>query len=60
MARKEMIYSVDRKTNQVVRVSKSYLSAIQFADASMYVCTSESQNLKKGDVMSNVSEFLEC
>ena len=37
MARKEMIYSVDKNTNQVVRVSKTYLAAIQFADDTMYI-----------------------
>jgi hypothetical protein len=58
MARKEMIYSVDKNTNQVVRVSKTYLAAIQFADDTMYICTSEFQSLKKGDVMSNIVEFL--
>lgn len=58
MARKEMIYSVNKETNEVVRVSKTYLAAIQFADETMYVCTSEFQNLKKGDVMSNIVDFL--
>jgi len=58
MARKEMIYSVDKNTNQVVRVSKTYLAAIQFADDTMYICTSEFQSLKKGDVMSNIVDFL--
>lgn len=58
MARKEMIYSVDKETNQIVRVSSTYLSAIQFADNSMYVCTSEFQCLKKGDVMTNIVSFL--
>lgn len=58
MARKEMIYSVDKNTNQVVRVSKTYLAALQFADDTMYICTSEFQSLKKGDVMSNIVDFL--
>ena len=58
MARKEMIYSVDKKTNMIVRVSKTYLAALQFADDTMYLCTSEFQNLKKGDPMSNVVDFL--
>ena len=58
MARKEMIYSVSKETNQVVRVSRTYLAALQFADESMYICTSEFQNLRKGDVMSNVVDFL--
>lgn len=58
MARKENIYSVDKETNQIVRVSRTYLAAIQFADDGMYICTSEFQNLKKGDVISNVVDFL--
>lgn len=58
MARKEMIYSVNKETNEVVRVSKTYLAAIQFADDTMYICTSEFQSLKKGDVMSNIVDFL--
>lgn len=58
MARKEMIYSVDKETNVIVRVSRTYLAAIEFADDTMYVCTSEFQNLRKGDVMSNVVDFL--
>lgn len=58
MARKEMVYSVDKATNLIVRVSKTYLAAIQFADETMYVCTSEFQNLKKGDPISNVVDFL--
>jgi len=58
MARKENIYSVDKETNQIVRVSRTYLAAIKFADDRMYICTSEFQSLKKGDVMSNVVDFL--
>ena len=58
MARKQMIYSVSKETNEVVRVSKTYLAAIQFADDTMYICTSEFQSLKKGDVMSNIVDFL--
>lgn len=58
MARKESIYSVDKETNTIVRVSRTYLAAIQFADETMYICTSEFQDLKKGDAMSNVVDFL--
>ena len=58
MARKEMIYVVNKETNLIVRVSKTYLAALQFADETMYLCTSEFQNLKKGDPMSNVVDFL--
>lgn len=59
MARKEMIYSVDKKTNQIVRVSKTYLAAIQYADETMYVCTSVFQTLKKGDTISDITAILE-
>ena len=58
MARKEMVYSVDKATNTIVRVSKTYLAALQFADDTMYLCTSEFQNLNKGDQISNVVDFL--
>ena len=58
MARKEMIYSVNKETNEIVRVSRTYLAAIQFADETMFICTSEFQNMKKGDVMSNIVDFL--
>lgn len=59
MARKEMIYSVDKKTNTIVRVSKTYLAAIQYADETMYVCTSVFQTLKKGDTISDITAVLE-
>lgn len=58
MARKEMIYSVNKETNEIVRVSRTYLAAIQFADETMFICTSEFQSLKKGDVISNIVDFL--
>lgn len=58
MARKEMIYSVSKETNEIIRVSRTYLSAVQFADETMYICTSEFQNLKKGDVMAGIVDFL--
>lgn len=58
MARKELIYVVSKETNAVVRVSKTYMAALQFAGDTMYLCTSEFQNLKKGDPMSNVVDFL--
>lgn len=59
MARKEMIYSVNKETNQIVRVSRTYLAALQFADETMYICTSEFQNLKKGDAISNIVDVLQ-
>lgn len=58
MARKENIYSVSKETNEIVRVSRSYLAAIQFADDSMFICTSEFQDLKKGDVITGIVDFL--
>lgn len=62
MARKETIYTVDKETNTIVRVSKTYLAAIQFAatlkDGTVYTCTSVFQDLKKGDVMVDVKEIL--
>lgn len=58
MASKEMIYSVNKETNEIVRVSRTYLAAIQFADETMFICTSEFQDMKKGDVMSNIVDFL--
>lgn len=58
MARKETIYSVSKETNQIVRVSRTYLAALQFADDSMFLCTSEFNDLKKGDVMTNIVDFL--
>ena len=58
MARKEMIYSVNKETNEVVRVSRTYLAALQFADETLYLCTSEFQNLKKGDVITGIEDFL--
>lgn len=58
MARKETIYTVNKETNVIVRVSRTYLAAIQFAGDNMFVCTSEFQNLKKGDTISNIVDFL--
>lgn len=58
MARKENIYSVNKETNEIVRVSRSYLAAIQFADDSMFICTSEFQGLKKGDVITGIVDLL--
>lgn len=58
MARKETIYSVSKETNEIIRVSRTYLAAIQFADETMFICTSEFQNMKKGDTISNIVDFL--
>lgn len=55
MARKENIYAVDKSTNIIVRVSRSFLAACDFMATqkagSIVLCTSVFQNLKKGDVM---------
>lgn len=62
MARKETIYTVSKKTNEIVRVSRTYLAAVEFAATlpvdSVFTCTSEFQDLKKGDVISNITAFL--
>ena len=58
MARKETIYSVNKETNQIVRLSRTYLAALQFADDSLFLCTSEFSDLKKGDTISNIVDFL--
>ena len=61
MARKESIYVVSKETNQIVRKSKSVLSAFEFGATleagTFYTCTSEF-DLKKGDPMSNIVSFL--
>ena len=62
MARKETIYVVAKETNEIVRASASFLSAVTFAAGveagSYYLCTSEFQTLKKGDTISNIVDFL--
>lgn len=62
MARKETIYTVSNETNEVIRASRTVLAALEFgatlADDSFYTCTSEFQNLKKGDPMSNIVDVL--
>ena len=64
MARKENIYVVNKETNSIVRVSKTYLAAIEFAATqekdSVYLCTSIFQCLKKGDTITDIVDFLEC
>lgn len=63
MARKELIYAVDKTTNEVARVSKSYQAALEFQASSrdnaksLFLCTSE-VTLKKGDVMAFVKDVL--
>ena len=58
MARKENMYVVSKETNKIARVSSSYLNALRFADGTLYICTSEFQNLKKGDTITNIVDFL--
>jgi hypothetical protein len=62
MARRENIYTVSAESNLVLRVSRSFQSAAEFAASlpanSYYICTSEFQCLKKGDPMSNILESL--
>ena len=62
MAHKESIYTVDTVSNTIVRVSRTYLAAIQYAatlkEGSVYTCTSLFQDMKKGDVMADVKEVL--
>lgn len=63
MARKENIYAVNKTTNEVVRVSKSYQAALEFQALSrenaqsLFLCTSE-VTLKKGDVVAFVKDVL--
>lgn len=58
MARKENIYTVSTQTNLIVRVSRTFQAAVEFAANlpanSYYLCTSEFKCLKKGDPMSNI------
>lgn len=62
MARKETIYTVSKETNTIIRASRTYLAAIEFSAtlgrADTFLCTSEFQDLKKGDTISNIVSFL--
>ena len=62
MAKKETIYIVSNDDNLIVRASKSFLAALQHSEkleaGSHYLCTSEFNDLKKGDPMSNIASFL--
>ena len=62
MARKETIYTVNESTNEIIRASKTVLAALEFTTKlplnSFYVCTSEFQDLKAGDPISNIKSFL--
>lgn len=62
MARKETIYTVSKETNEIIRTSRTFLAAVEFAATlaagQAYLCTSEFQDLKKGDTISNIVSFL--
>lgn len=62
MARKETIYTVNKETNLIERASRTYLAAAEFAASqaagSVFICTSEFQDLKKGDPISNITALL--
>ena len=62
MAKRETIYTVCAESNTVLRASRDYLNALNFAAAldagSYYICTSEFSCLKKGDVMTDVVDLL--
>jgi len=60
--KKQAIYTVDSKTDTIIRRSKSLLSAFEFAASlqgrEFYLCTSEFNNLKKGDPIVEVTDTL--
>lgn len=62
MTCKETIYTVDAKTNTILRVSRTYLAAIQYAatlkEGDVYTCTSVFQGLKKNDPIVDIKELL--
>lgn len=62
MARKETIYSVNKETNIIVRASRTYLAACEFAatkeGCGLMICTSAFQDLKKGDAIAEVVDIL--
>lgn len=62
MARKETIYSVDKETNIIVRASRTYLAACEFAAkqpaGTLITCTSVFQDLNKGDAMVEMVDIL--
>ena len=61
MARRETIYTVDAATDTVIRASRDFIKAIEFASTQrgVYVCTSAFGNLKKGQPMVEVEDLLE-
>lgn len=62
MGRIETVYTVGKETNTIVRVSRTYLAAIQYAatlkEGSIYTCTSVFQDLKKNDPIVQIKEVL--
>lgn len=60
MARKETIYTVDAATDTIIRASRDFLKAIEFASkqSGVYVCTSAFGDLKKGQPMVEVEDVL--
>jgi hypothetical protein len=62
MARKEMVYVVTKETNLIARASASLVSAFTFAatlaSESYYICTSDRQDLKKGQSMLSIADVL--
>lgn len=60
--RKETIYTVSTETNEILRASRTFHGGVVFAATlpanSYYLCTSKFQDLKKGDTMSNIVDFL--
>lgn len=62
MGRIETVYTVDKETNIIVRVSRTYLAAIQYAATlkgdSVYACTSVFQDLKKNDPIVDIKDVL--
>ena len=62
MAKRETIYVVSKDDNLIIRASRSFLAALEFSATlksdSYYLCTSEFNDLKKGDPMSNIESIL--
>jgi hypothetical protein len=61
--KKESIYTVCKKTNVILRVSRTFLSACEFSAMTGWddvnVVLSRLQNLKKGQQMVEVAEVLQ-
>ena len=61
MARKETVYTVSKKDDTIIRASRTFLAAAQFSESlihdSFYLCTSEFNDLKKGDPIVEVTSI---